>query len=255
MHTAMSTSAIDEKLSERRPSLVVVDLSMAGLEPAALLPKLRARLLEGAQILAFGSHVHTALLASAREAGCDRVVSRGEFHARMDDLMQSAAGAAPGAFSQSPARLVRVRDAAPEDAAVIADFNVRLAWESEGKRLGAPTVERGVRLALSKPQLCRYFVAEMEGQIVGQTMITFEWSDWRAGIFWWIQSVYVAPAHRRAGVFRTLFEHIRQLAQSTPDACGLRLYVEQHNTVALATYQRLGMSPSGHVLFELDWSG
>jgi GNAT superfamily N-acetyltransferase len=148
-----------------------------------------------------------------------------------------------------------IRDATARDAAIIADFNCRLAWDSEGKNLEQAVIDLGVRLALEKPELCRYFLAEVDGQVVGQTMITYEWSDWRAGVCWWIQSVYVVAEYRKQGVFRALFEHIHELARNDPDARGLRLYVEQHNEPALATYRRMGMSPSGHLLYELDWSG
>jgi DNA-binding NarL/FixJ family response regulator len=88
LRTALGASSIDDKLAETAPALVIVDLSMPGLKPAELIPSLRARLPDDARILAFGSHVHTALLAAAREAGCDVVVSRGEFHARMDDYLR-----------------------------------------------------------------------------------------------------------------------------------------------------------------------
>jgi GNAT superfamily N-acetyltransferase len=147
-----------------------------------------------------------------------------------------------------------IRDAQPDDLATMVDFNCRLAEESEHKTLDRSTVERGVRRALERPELCRYFIAEEAGRPVGQTMITYEWTDWRDGVCWWIQSVYVRPDARRSGVFRALFQHIEQLARSSPDCRGLRLYVEQHNAPALATYKNLGMQPSGHVLYEIDWT-
>lgn len=150
---------------------------------------------------------------------------------------------------------LRIRDAQASDAELIADFNVRLAWESEGKRLDPEVIMRGVRFALEKPEMCRYFLAEIDGQAVGQTMITYELTDWRAGVLWWIQSVYVVEPFRRRGVFRALFEHIHELARNTPDVRGLRLYVEEHNAKALATYRGVGMTATGHLLYELDWSG
>ena len=147
-----------------------------------------------------------------------------------------------------------IRPATPADARTVAEFNTRLALETEGKRLDPDVALRGARLGLQKPECCRYFLAEHEGRLVGQAMITFEWSDWRAGMFWWFQSVYVHPDYRRVGVFRRLFSHIRGLAEQTPQTCGLRLYVEQHNRPAIETYVRLGLSPSGHAVYELDWS-
>ena len=150
---------------------------------------------------------------------------------------------------------LHVRDATLADAATIAEFNGLLALESENKRLDPDVLARGVRLALRRPELCRYFLAEVEGRIAAQTMLTYEWSDWRAGVFWWIQSVYVVHQRRGQGVFRALFEHIETLAMSTSEVCGLRLYVEEHNAPAIATYSRMGMTPSGHRLYELDWSG
>ena len=156
---------------------------------------------------------------------------------------------------QSPDEPLRIRDAAPDDAPTIAEFNRLLALESEQKTLDPATLERGVRQALVRRELCRYFLAECGGRIVGQTMLTYEFSDWRSGVFWWIQSVYVVADYRGRGAFRALFEHIEALARATPEVCGLRLYVEEHNSPAIATYRRLGMAPSGHLLYERDWSG
>jgi GNAT superfamily N-acetyltransferase len=147
-----------------------------------------------------------------------------------------------------------IRSATPADAAIIADFNGRLALETEGKRLDPDTALRGARLGLAHSEMCRYFLAEREGQAIGQAMVTYEWSDWRAGMFWWLQSVYVHPDFRRLGVFRRLFHHVRELAKKSPGTCGLRLYVEQHNRPAIETYGRLGMRPSGHAVYQVEWS-
>lgn len=150
---------------------------------------------------------------------------------------------------------VHVRDARPEDAEVIADFNTRMAEETEHRRLDPATILAGVREGLNRPSMCRFFVAELDGRIVGQAMVTYEWSDWRCGVFWWIQSVYVHPDARKCGVFRAIYAHLSAMAHEDPSVCGLRLYVEKDNHRAMATYERLGMKTSGHVVFEEDWSG
>jgi GNAT superfamily N-acetyltransferase len=113
----------------------------------------------------------------------------------------------------------------------------------------------GVAAALSDPTKGRYFLAELGGQVVGQIMHTYEWSDWRNGCFWLIQSVYVAREARGRGVFRQLFEHLRTLARSEPSVCGLRLYVERHNAAAQQTYRRCGLIDAGYWLMEEDFSG
>lgn len=148
-----------------------------------------------------------------------------------------------------------IRYARLDDLATIVDFNCRLAEETEHKRLDLETITRGVRRALAQPGLCRYWVAESGGQIIGQSMITVELTDWRDGVLWWFQSVYVAEPHRGQGVFRALFEHIAAAAKAEPDVRGLRLYVERENTRAQRVYEQMGLAPSGHLVYERDWSG
>jgi GNAT superfamily N-acetyltransferase len=145
---------------------------------------------------------------------------------------------------------LEVRPATPADAPVIVEFNRLLAEESEGKSLDLPLLAAGVAAGLADPRKALYFVAEEDGRVLGQTMITFEWSDWRNGWFWWVQSVYVRPEARRRGVFRTLFEHIFAAARRDPEVIGLRLYVEEENRLARETYARLGLSPTGYRVME-----
>jgi GNAT superfamily N-acetyltransferase len=145
---------------------------------------------------------------------------------------------------------IRVRDAEPTDWAVIAEFNQRLAEESEGKSLPWETLVSGVRTVLADAGRGRYFVAEVGGRIAGQTMITYEWSDWRNAWIWWIQSVYVHPDFRGHGVFSRLYRHIESARGAADDVCGLRLYVLQTNSRARAIYARLGMRPTGYEVLE-----
>lgn len=148
---------------------------------------------------------------------------------------------------------IHIREGRPEDAPVIADFNRRMAEETESKSLDPETVAQGVQQGLLQPEKCRYFVAEAGGKVVGQAMLTYEWSDWRNGDLWWIQSVYVHPEYRRMGIFSQIYQHIESLAREISQVRGLRLYVEAENATGQAVYQRLGMKPAGYHVFEKEF--
>ena len=143
-----------------------------------------------------------------------------------------------------------IRDALPADLPTIVEFNRALALESEGKQLNLDVLKAGVERALSSPALCRYFVAEEDGQVVGQTMLTYELTDWRDGLIYWIQSVYVHPEYRGRGVYKAIYRHIVALGKRAGDMHGLRLYVEKDNAKAIATYERLGMRQSHFHIYE-----
>jgi ribosomal protein S18 acetylase RimI-like enzyme len=142
-----------------------------------------------------------------------------------------------------------IRPGQASDAESIADFNVALAQETEHLALDRAIVLQGVRAALGDSAKGLYFVADAAGRVVGQLMITREWSDWRNGDFWWIMSVYVAPDFRGRGVFKSLFRHVENLARKG-HAAGLRLYVEKQNTGAQKTYSSLGMRMSEYRIME-----
>jgi GNAT superfamily N-acetyltransferase len=145
---------------------------------------------------------------------------------------------------------IAVRQATQADAAVVVEFNRRIAEETEGKMLDPRELEPGVAAVLADPLKGLYYLAELNGQVVGQIGLTFEYSDWRYGWFWWIQSVYVRAEARRRGVFRALYEHVERLAEADPDVIGLRLYVEEANTAAQQTYFQLGMERTGYFVLE-----
>ena len=143
-----------------------------------------------------------------------------------------------------------VRPAGPSDVDTLAAFNVAMALETESLALDLDTVRRGVAAMLADPAKGSYRVATRDGAVVGQLMITTEWSDWRCGWWWWIQSVYVAPEARRGGVYRALYQSVVDDAARAGDVHGLRLYVEQDNLRAQQTYQALGMARGKYVVFE-----
>jgi len=148
---------------------------------------------------------------------------------------------------------IAIRAARPADQETIVAFNLALAAETESRALDPAVVARGVAAALADPDRLRYWVAEIAGRPAGQAAISREWSDWRAGWAWWLQSIYVRPDARRLGVFKMLHERIRSEARAAPDVVGLRLYVEAENARAQATYRALGMMPGGYHVFEELW--
>lgn len=146
--------------------------------------------------------------------------------------------------------MIEVRAAHRGDLARIVRWNQSLAAESEAKSLDAVILEQGVARLLDDAGLGRYFIAELDGDPAGQLMLTREWSDWRNGLFWWIQSVYVEPPCRGRGVFRALYRHVEALGRAEPDVCGLRLYVHEDNTGAADVYLRLGMQEERYRVME-----
>jgi len=148
---------------------------------------------------------------------------------------------------------ITIRPASESDATVISEFNSLMAKETEGKSLPPERITDGVEAILDDSSKGLYFVAEEDAQVVGQLMITYEWSDWRNGNFWWIQSVYVMEGHRGKGVFKSLYNHVMSLAKGRKDVCGIRLYVKKHNERARKSYEKLGMKKTDYELYEIDF--
>ncbi len=145
-----------------------------------------------------------------------------------------------------------IRQAVVDDGETITRFNAAMALESEGISLDRATLRSGVDAALVDETKAFYLIAEADGNPVGQLMVTTEWSDWRNGWIWWIQSVYVKPEARRQGVYRRLYERLTDMAGARGDIRGMRLYVMRENRVAKRTYEALGMSHSEYDLYETE---
>jgi GNAT superfamily N-acetyltransferase len=143
-----------------------------------------------------------------------------------------------------------VRTGQEKDIDKLVKFNIALARQTEQKQLIPSIVTKGLQMLFKNPQYGFYVIAEIEGEIVGCCMVTYEWSDWRCGLFWWIQSVYVRPKFRRRGVFRKLYEFLKEKALHEQNVCGFRLYVEQSNHTGQKTYASLGMKKSPYDFYE-----
>ena len=145
---------------------------------------------------------------------------------------------------------VVVRQATLDDSMILSQFNMSMAEETEGRQLDQTTVNAGVKQLFRDSRQGFYLMAEVGGSARGSLMITYEWSDWRNGLFWWIQSVYVVPTARRSGVFTALYQYVKKMAQDDNAACGLRLYMEKDNLAARAVYMAMGMDTTPYQVFE-----
>jgi len=147
-----------------------------------------------------------------------------------------------------------IRKASNNDINTIVTFNYLMAKETETILLDKNIVKLGVKSVITDPSKAQYWIAENNNTIIGQLMVTYEWSDWRNGDMWWISSVYVTENFRRRGVFSALYKHIEHMAKENPGCCGIRLYIEKHNERAQKTYLSLGMNDAGYDVMEVDFT-
>lgn len=145
---------------------------------------------------------------------------------------------------------MNIRLANASDAADLVDFNQAMALETEGKRLDSQVLKSGVEAVFSDEKKGFYVVTEADAKIVGGLMVTFEWSDWRNGWFWWIQSVYILPEYRGRRIYRLMYEFVKDKANQEKNVCGFRLYVEKENVNAQKVYEKLGMESSHYLMYE-----
>jgi ribosomal protein S18 acetylase RimI-like enzyme len=146
-----------------------------------------------------------------------------------------------------------VRRARPSDLEMLVGFSAAMAEETEGRKLELERLRQGTLAVLDSEKHGYFLVAETEGMVVGQLLITYEWSDWRNGVFWWIQSVYVKPALRGQGVYGAMHAYVIEQARSRPGVCGVRLYVEKDNVAARNAYRQLGMTLTPYQVYEQDF--
>ncbi|WP_198421360.1 GNAT family N-acetyltransferase [Candidatus Nitrotoga sp. AM1P] len=143
-----------------------------------------------------------------------------------------------------------IRLAEIRDVLVITEFNQAMAFETERKKLIPKVASKGVKNILKNSNLGFYVIAERGKEVIGSLMVTTEWSDWRNGMFWWIQSVYIKPNERRKGIYTQLYNFVKESANNNPSICGFRLYVENENILAQNTYEALGMIETSYRIYE-----
>jgi GNAT superfamily N-acetyltransferase len=147
---------------------------------------------------------------------------------------------------------VHIRTATREDRNALIHFNQAMAKETEGRVLDHELLSAGVDAVYDDAEKGFYLIAAIDGEPAGGLLVTTEWSDWRNAYFWWIQSVYVEPKHRKMGAYTALHRHVETLASSAGNVCGIRLYVDRDNTRAKATYERLGMAHARYDFYEIS---
>ncbi|MCG9738092.1 GNAT family N-acetyltransferase [Shewanella insulae] len=145
---------------------------------------------------------------------------------------------------------MQIRKGQQSDLTALVQFNQAMANETEGLSLDQQTLTQGVQTLLENPARGFYLVAEEAGEILGSLMVTYEWSDWRAKDYYWIQSVYIRPQNRRQGIYAKLYQAVKQIAEDNGGAASFRLYVEQENLKAQKTYEALGMKQSYYLMYE-----
>jgi len=143
-----------------------------------------------------------------------------------------------------------IRKATKEDALVITSFQIEMAFETENLRLDPQTVSLGVAQVFANETLGRYYIAEIGSEVAGSLLITYEWSDWRNAMVLWIQSVYVKPAYRKKGIYKKLYQHIKEQVSHDPTLRGIRLYVDKTNHTAREVYKKLDMNGEHYIVFE-----
>ncbi len=146
-----------------------------------------------------------------------------------------------------------IRLGVTSDVETIVGFNIAMAKETEEKTLDYQMALSGAKSLFNNPENGFYLVAEKQGKVIGSLMITKEWSDWRNGDFWWIQSVYINAENRRKGIYSLLYSYVKKMAKIRSDVCGIRLYVEKENRVAQNTYSSLGMQEAHYKVFEEEF--
>ena len=147
---------------------------------------------------------------------------------------------------------MNIRKAEIKDLQDIVQFNFNLAYETEGKEINKETLYKGVKNLLEDEGKGIYHVCEIDGKVVGQIMYTYEWSDWRNGTFIWVQSVYVDKKYRKQGIFKALYNKIKEICDSSNDYVGIRLYVEKENYNAQKIYSSIGMKECNYYMFEYE---
>ncbi|HOX83025.1 MAG TPA: GNAT family N-acetyltransferase [Chryseolinea sp.] len=146
--------------------------------------------------------------------------------------------------------MISIREAKEKDIPILIDFQQRLADESEGVKLDETILNAGLQAMFDDPAKGIYYVVEDDKEIIACHLITYEWSDWRNGLVWWLQSVYVKQSHRKKGIFKMMYDNILSIIKADPKLIGLRLYVDKTNERAIKVYESMGMDGSHYTVFE-----
>ncbi len=146
--------------------------------------------------------------------------------------------------------MITIRKATIADIPFLVAFQQKLAQETENVTLDNVILHKGMQAMFDDPSKGFYNVVEDNGVVIGCHMITYEWSDWRNGLVWWLQSVYVIESYRKQGIFKLMYENIVRIIQNDPSLIGLRLYVDKTNARAMKVYESMGMNGEHYTVYE-----
>ena len=141
---------------------------------------------------------------------------------------------------------MKVRRAELKDLEYLVEFTSEEAREAEGSVKIPETLEKGIRAALEDSTIAIYWVLVDEKEApVGSVSALREWSDWNAGYYWWIQSMYISPAYRGKGCMTPLLDAVKSEVKKQ-QGLELRLYVHEENKVAIRAYEKARFTHSSY---------
>jgi RimJ/RimL family protein N-acetyltransferase len=144
------------------------------------------------------------------------------------------------------------RRAVLDDLPYLVKFTAEEAREAENSVKIPETLTKGIKKALEDDSVAMYWILSDENNHpIGSVSALKEWSDWNAGYYWWIQSMYLVPSQRGKGKMKTLLDAVKS-AMAQEHGLQLRLYVHEGNKTAIKAYEKAKFVHSKYKIMTQD---